>query len=97
MSFSDAQGYQAVAAGQTDKVLGTAGASGDLLSYFIIQPTTTAASAIVKDSSTAVFTLTAGTLADLSPKIIPWNARSRNGAWSVTTVNCTMTLFGSFS
>jgi hypothetical protein len=95
-NVSDSFAYQTVAAASTDAKLGASGAKGDYLSHINIQPTTTAASAIVKDGSTVLYTLTAGTLADLSPKTVPFNTRALTG-FTVTTVNCTATAFGSFT
>lgn len=78
--------YEAVAASQTDQVLGATGATGDYLSHIIIQPATTGAGTVtVKDGTTVVFTFTAGTLADLSPRIVPFGAKSVTGSWKITT------------
>lgn len=78
--------YETVAASQTAQVLGATGATGDYLSHIIIQPTTTAAGTVtVLDNATVIFTFTTGTLADLSPKTIPFNLVSVSGAWKITT------------
>lgn len=78
--------YETVAASQTDQVLGATGATGDYLSHIVIQPTTTGAGTVtVKDGTTVIFTFTTGTLADLSPKTVPFGLFSVNGAWKVTT------------
>jgi hypothetical protein len=78
--------YETVAASQTDQVLGATGAAGDYLSHIVIQPATTGAGTVtVKDGTTVIFTFTAGTLADLSPKTVPFGLFSVNGAWKVTT------------
>ena len=92
--------YEPVAASGTDIVLGENGAIGDFLSHIIIQPATTGAgTCTVKDGSTTVYTFTGGgTLADLSSKTIPFNVRSKNGAWKITTgANVAITAFGDFT
>ena len=78
--------YETVPAGQTDQVLGATGAAGDYLSHIVIQPATTGAgTCTIKDGTTVIFTFTTGTLADLSPKTVPFGLFSVNGAWKVTT------------
>ena len=91
--------YEAVAAGATDQVLGATGATGDYLSHIVIQPTTTAAgTCTVKDGTTVIFTFTTGTLADLSPKTVPFGAFSTTGSWKVTTgTNVAVLAFGDFT
>lgn len=77
--------YETVAASQTDQVLGGAGAAGDFLSHIVIQPVTTGAGAVtVKDGASTIYLFTSGTLADLSPKTVPFGIFSA-GALSVTT------------
>lgn len=78
--------YETVAASQTDQALGATGAAGDYLSHIVIQPAaTTAGTVTVKDGTTVIFTFTTGTLADLSPKTVPFGIASVNGAWKITT------------
>jgi hypothetical protein len=78
--------YETVAAGQTAQVLGTNGAVGDYLSHVVLQPAAVgAATTTILDGTTVIFTITGGTLSDLSPKTIPVGARSVNGAWKITT------------
>lgn len=91
--------YETVAASQTAQVLGATGATGDFLSHVILQPTTTGAgTCTILDNATVIFTFTTGTLADLSPKIIPIGAFSVSGAWKITTgANVTATAFGDFT
>ena len=91
--------YETVAASQTAQVLGATGATGDYLSHVILQPTTTGAgTCTILDNATVIFTFTTGTLADLSPKIIPISAFSASGAWKITTgANVTATAFGDFT
>lgn len=78
--------YETVAASAADQVLGATGAAGDYLSHIVIQPATTGAGTVtVKDGSTVIFTFTSGTLADLSPKTVPFGLASVSGAWKITT------------
>ena len=79
-------GYETVAAGQTAQPLGATGAAGDYLSHVILQPTAAGAgTTTILDNNTAVFTYTAGVLADLRPIIVPIGAYSVLGAWKITT------------
>jgi hypothetical protein len=92
----DIFGYQVIPAASTDTALGAGAGRNEYLSHISFQPTTTAASAIVKDGAVVVFTLTAGTLADLRPVLAVFGTPSVTG-FTVTTVNCTATAYGSFS
>jgi hypothetical protein len=91
-------GYETVAASQTDQVLGGAGAAGDYLSHIVIEPATTAAgTCLVKDGASTIYTFTTGTLADLSPKTVPFGIFS-TGALSVTTgANVAIIAVGNFT
>lgn len=91
--------YEAVAAGATDQALGATGAAGDYLSHIVIQPATTGAGTVtVKDGTTVIFTFTTGTLADLSPKTVPFGVLSVNGAWKITTgANVAILAAGNFT
>lgn len=90
-STADAQmpttDYELVAAGQTAQVCGATGAAGDILEKVIIVPETTAAGTVaIKDGSdSAINIFVTGTLADLSTITVPINARSRAGAWQIST------------
>lgn len=90
--------YETVAASQTDQALGATGGTLDLLSHIVIQPATTGAGAVtVKDGAVTVYTFATGTLADLRPIVVPLNARSVAGAWSIMTgANVSVTAFGKF-
>lgn len=85
----DSQTYKTIAASQTDSVLGAPGGLGDWLEALIVIPATTSPGAVsVKDGSGSSITLFAGgatSVADLKPFVIKVEARSRTGAWSVTT------------
>lgn len=92
--------YEAVPASQTDQPLGATGVVGDYLSHIVIQPTTTAAgTCTVKDGTAVIFTFTTGTLGDLKPITVPFNAVSINaGGWKVTTgANVAIVAFGDFT
>lgn len=92
--------YETVAASQTAQVLGPTGAAGDILERLIIVPATTAAGTVaIKDGSdTAINVFVTGTLADLTPIVIPIGARSRTGAWAITTgANVSVIAVGAFT
>lgn len=91
--------YETIAASQTDQVLGPVGATGDLLERLIIVPATTGAGTVqIQDGAgTEITVFVAGTLADLSPIIIPIGARSSAGAWKITTgANVSVIAVGAF-
>ena len=91
--------YEAVAASQTDQVMGAIGAAGDLL--HALKCATSAASVgtvTVKDGAGSSFTifLAQGAAAILDSPALDWV--SVNGAWSVTTgTNTTCRVSGRFS
>jgi hypothetical protein len=91
--------YETVAASATDQAMGATGATGDYLSHIVIQPASTGAGVVtVKDGTTVIYTFTSGTLADLSPKTVPFGASSVNGAWKITTgANVAVVAFGDFT
>jgi flavin-dependent dehydrogenase len=91
--------YETVAAGQTAQVLGATGATGDYLSHVVFQPTAVGAgTCTVLDNATVIYTFTTGTLADLRPIVVPFNANSVSGAWKITTgANITAVGFGDFT
>ncbi|WP_316184715.1 hypothetical protein [Bradyrhizobium sp. SZCCHNRI1003] len=97
-----AAGYEAVAAGQTDQVMGTNGAVGDTLLGFLISPATTSPGAVsVKDGSgtgITIFTGGASSVADLKPFFVTLGMRSAAGPWKVTTgANVSAIAIGNFS
>lgn len=78
--------YELVAASQTAQALGATGVTGDFLERLVIIPeTTTAGTVALLDGTVSTNVLVSGTLADLSPIVIPIGARSTTGKWSVTT------------
>jgi hypothetical protein len=88
--------YKTVAAGATDQVIGRK--VGDFLSHIVIQPTTTAAgTVVVKDNSTTIFTFTAGTLADLSPRTVAFGISTFGSITITTGTNVAVLAVGSFS
>jgi hypothetical protein len=93
--------YETVAASQSDQALGPNGAIGDILERLVIVPATTGAGVVqIKDgdgSAITVFT-GGGTLSDLKTHVIEIKARSRAGAWKVTTgANVSVLAVGAFS
>lgn len=97
------QEYELVAASQTDQILGTTGAAGDILSHLIIVPETTGAGTVaIKDGNgSAINVLVAGTLADLTPIHVPLGAActaTTTPGWKITTgANVHVLAFGTFS
>jgi hypothetical protein len=94
--------YEAVAASQTDQVLGADGAIGDVLSSMLVTPATTSPGAIsIKDGGGSSMTIFAGgssSVADLKPFTIFINLTSVNGAWKVTTgTNVSLVASGDFT
>lgn len=98
--------YIAVAAGQTDSVLERvtgSGAIGDILNGILIIPSATNCGVVsIKDGSTALGNVFDGggttALVTLVPFYVPFGARSKVGAWSVTTgANVKVRCFGNFS
>lgn len=77
--------YEAVAAGQSDQVMGPVGGSGDILENLIISVATAATGTVsIKDGSGSAIVITAANtpIGVYSVKI---GARSTGGAWKVTT------------
>lgn len=91
--------YRQVAASQTAFVLGATGAIGDVVSALIITPSNVAAGLVtLLDNAIAIPIFAGGTLADLTPIIIPLNMVSVSGAWKVTTgAAVTVIAIGSFT
>lgn len=78
--------YETVAAGQTAQALGATGAAGDYLEKCIFQPANTACgTTTVLDGTTVIYTYTAGTLSDLKPWTVEFNAVATAAGWKVTT------------
>jgi hypothetical protein len=91
--------YETVAAGQTAQVLGGTGAVGDYIDKLIIVPATTAAGNIALiDNATSISVFVTGTLADLTPIVLPIGVFSVSGAWKITTgANVSVIAIGSFT
>lgn len=79
--------YQAVAASQTDKVLGSRGAAGDLLQRLIISVATAATGTVsIQDGAdTATLILPDSPGGGVGVYQVELGIASRSGAWSVTT------------
>lgn len=91
--------YEACGASATTTLGGT-GAVGDVLAWLTIVPATTGAGDVsIKDGAdSAILVFKSGTLADLSPIVLPLFATSRTGAWQVVTgSNVTAFATGTFS
>lgn len=94
--------YQTVAASQTGKILGTAGAKGDFIAGILIIPAVAASGLVtLLDGATSIPIFVGGgttALPNLMPVYVPLNMFSASGPWSITTgasVSCIAT--GSFS
>jgi hypothetical protein len=81
--------YETVAASQTDQVMGSTGATGDLLAGVLVTPATLGPGAVsIKDGSGAaiiIFTGGASSVSNLVPFFIPFGGSSVTGAWKITT------------
>jgi hypothetical protein len=77
--------YEAVAASQTNQVLGTAGSVNDLIARLVVDVGTAATSTVsIKDgANTAIEVVPANT--PIGPYVIELGIRSTNGAWQITT------------
>ena len=80
--------YETVAASQTDQALGPAGGTGDRLFQLVITVATAATGTVsIKDGSGSAIPITAANtpIGVYSVSFGEHGARSRAGAWSVTT------------
>jgi hypothetical protein len=102
-SLMGGMAYETVAASQTDQVLGTAGAAGDLLAGLLIVPATDAPGAVsIKDGAGSAITLFVGggtyPLPSVIPFFVPLGILSSSGAWKVTTgADVSVVAVGSFT
>lgn len=77
--------YEAVAVTQTDQVLGPVGGAGDVLEELIVSVATAATGTVsIKDGSGSAITITAANT-PIGVYSVHVGARSRSGAWKVTT------------
>ena len=81
--------YEAVAASQSDQVLGEAGTQGDVLDRVVIVPATTSPGAVsIKDgsggSAITIFTGGAASVADLTPIVVELSLIAVDD-WRLTT------------
>lgn len=93
---------EAVAAGQTDQVLGSTGARGDWLEFLLVVPASTSPGAVTikdgTDSAITVFVGGASSVSGLTPFAIPVACISETGAWRVSTgANVSVLAVGEFS
>ena len=78
--------YEAVAASQTDQVLGGVGAAGDILEALIINCATPATATVsIKDGAGSVIPIVTGAATTVGVYTVLIGARSTGGAWKVTT------------
>jgi hypothetical protein len=79
--------YETVAASQSDQALGPTGGKGDFLEGLLCIVATAATSAVsIKDGSgSAISVLPDNVGPGVGSYYVPVNARSRSGAWKVTT------------
>jgi hypothetical protein len=81
--------YETVAASQTDQVLGPSGKKGDILEILVIVPESTSPGEVaIQDGNGTAITVFAGgasSVTSLTPINLAFGARSKIGAWSVTT------------
>ena len=94
--------YETVAASQTAQVLGPTGAVGDYLARLIIVPAVAAAGAVdLLDGATSINIYAGGAvtaLPNLQPITVEVRAKSKSGAWKVTTgANVSVIGIGSFT
>jgi hypothetical protein len=77
--------YEAVAAGQTDQVLGPSGARGDVLDVLVVTVATAlTGTCSIKDGAGSSIPITAVST-PIGVYCVKLGARSSAGAWSVTT------------
>lgn len=77
--------YEAVAVSQTDQVLGGAGAVGDLLETLIVSVATAATSTVAIDDGGGTDIVITAANTPIGVYSVPIGAKSRTGAWRVTT------------
>jgi hypothetical protein len=90
--------YEAVAASQSDQVLGTSGAVGDLLENLIVSVATAATGTCsIKDGSGSAIVITAANT-PIGVYSVKLGAKTTSGAWKVTTgAGATALAIGRFS
>lgn len=90
--------YETVAASQTDQALGPTGGAGDILHSVIVTVATSATGTVsIKDGAGSAIPLTAANT-PIGVYAIELNAKSRAGAWSVTTgAGATVLAIGDFA
>lgn len=77
--------YEAVAASQTDQVMGPTGGAGDVLEKLIVSVATAATGTVsIKDGSGSSIVITAANT-PIGVYTVNLGARSTSGAWKVTT------------
>lgn len=93
---------ETIAAGQTDQVMGDAGAAGDYLEGMLIIPATTSPGTVfIRDGNGSLITIFAGgasSVQSLAPIPVPCGFKTANGGWKVSTgANVSVIAVGEFS
>lgn len=90
--------YETIASSQTDQVLGSSGAKGDLLERIIVSVATAATGTVsIKDGSGSAVVITAANT-PIGVYSVNIGAKSSDGAWKVTTgAGATAVAVGRFS
>lgn len=80
--------YETVAASQTAQVLGTAGATGDVIAGILVVPASLSPGVVTlidNATSITVFAGGASSLTELKPFWVPLGIKSVSGPWKLTT------------
>lgn len=90
--------YEAVAASQTDQVLGGTGAAGDYVHRLVINVITVASAGVTLTDGAAAIVLSTATSAVLGPISLELNMAAVTGPWMITTgAGATVVAVGIFS
>ena len=99
LNVSSAVDYETVAASQSDQVLGANGAAGDYLKRLIVTVGNPAAATVtIKDGGGSEIPIMPGSTSIGVTVVIDIEARSKSGAWSVSTnTGASVIAIGAFS
>ena len=90
--------YEAVAASQTDQVLGGTGAAGDYVHRLVINVITIASAGVTLTDGAAAIVLSTASSAVLGPISLELNMAAVTGPWKITTgAGATVVAVGIFS
>ena len=98
-SYPYGYAYETVAVSQTDQVLGTAGAKGDIIQRIVVNVITAATATLtITDGSTAIVVATGGATVLPGSYSMELGVAAQTGPWKVTTgAGCTALCIGIFS